>query len=96
MEERIKNYMENVVDDVFDDIKGELGCCLCPQCVCDIKAIALNKLPPRYIVTLQGEMYMSVGNMVTHNRVEAMTALLEAGKMVSKRPRHSGAGRERV
>lgn len=43
--------MEDVVRDVVKKYKNELHMrCTCERCLADVIALALNKLPPRYIV----------------------------------------------
>ena len=44
----IKNYMEILVDEVFNELKGSNEICKDIVCKHDIKSIALNNLPPVY------------------------------------------------
>ena len=44
----IKNYMEILVDEVFNELKNSNEICKTEGCKHDIKTIALNNLPPIY------------------------------------------------
>lgn len=44
----IKNYMEILVDEVFNEIKDSYKVCSIEKCQHDIKSIALNNLSPVY------------------------------------------------
>ncbi len=85
----MKNYMEVVVDDILNDMLADLKICKCQQCLQDLKAIILNELPPKYIVTAKGEMFMAVADLTKQYRVDVMTAIVKAEKLVSKRPHHN-------
>lgn len=51
----IRNYMEDVVRDVLEILlKERAGICKCQQCKKDMMAFALNRLPPKYIVSERG------------------------------------------
>lgn len=85
----LKNYMELAVDHVmpnllkaFDDI------CTCEKCLLDIKAIALNKLKPHYVVTRKGELYSKVDEMDGQFEADIMKSLIDAIQIVSRNPRH--------
>lgn len=44
----IKNYMELLVDEVFQEVKSIYSNCITEKCIHDIKSTALNTLPPMY------------------------------------------------
>jgi len=73
MEERMKNS----------------SCCKCEQCIEDIKCIALNNLPPKYVSTSQGELFSKIDQqMVRQNVLDIDVAVINAIEYVDKRPRH--------
>lgn len=44
----IRNYMEILVDEIFEEVKHMYGDCLTESCVHDIKSMSLNNLAPIY------------------------------------------------
>ncbi|WML37305.1 late competence development ComFB family protein [Clostridium sp. OS1-26] len=86
----LKNYMEVVVDHLIPDIlKRYNNICKCELCVEDIKAVALNNLKPMYIVTEKGNIYAKVNELKSQFMTDAITELVRAIEIVSKKPRHS-------
>jgi competence protein ComFB len=51
-------------------------------------AIALNKLPPAYVVTERGAIFASVSEMSHQRMVDLATVVTEAVIIVSSRPSH--------
>jgi len=45
----LRNLMEDVVNHALEDVKKYYDFCSCDQCRMDICALALNKIPPRYV-----------------------------------------------
>lgn len=62
--------------------------CQCDVCKHDIVAIALNNLPPKYVVREQGELYSKINSLDTQYRVDVITALTRAIMIVKDHPRH--------
>jgi len=84
----IKNYMEEVVDGLFDDILKDLNVCSCEKCRMDIMAIALNQLPAKYIVTEKGELYSKINTLRQQFEVDVIAAITKAAVLVKRTPRH--------
>ncbi len=85
------NKMESVVRHVTQQMLGKKDetACSCPRCTLDILALALNSLPPKYVVT-------NIGNAVTNVDLESSQwqanvtmAVCKAIEIVRSRPRHS-------
>ena len=56
--------MEDVVWQNIDDvIRGRYGACGCEKCRLDVAALALNYLPPHYVVTEKGELYSKISSL---------------------------------
>ena len=55
----------------------------------DTKALALNDLPAKYVVTNSGEMYAKVDGMTNQNQVDVMAAITKSSVIVSKSYSHS-------
>ncbi len=82
------NVMETIVEEELDAIKPELDCCLCEQCRNDIVALALNRLPPQYVVTRAGGAIRKAETMRIQHLTDVRTALIQAAQMVKESPRH--------
>ncbi len=85
----IKNYMELVVDSLLPDLlERNSSICRCKQCRADIKAIALNNLPPKYIVAQRKDIFLKINELSIQFESEVVAAILEAIQKVKKSPRH--------
>ncbi|HAA43831.1 MAG TPA: competence protein ComFB [Ruminiclostridium sp.] len=79
---QLKNYMEDVVILVIKDIIKDMEVCTCEKCSLDIAAIALNTLPPKYIVSEKGELYSRIDALRQQFEVDVMTAVTKAASIV--------------
>ena len=84
----IKNYMEEVVNMLLDDILKDLNVCKCNKCKMDIAAMALNDLPAKYIVTEKGELYSKINALRQQFEVDVISAIAKAAVLVKRSPRH--------
>lgn len=84
----IKNYMEEVVMNLMDGVLDDINMCKCEQCVMDIAALALNDLPPKYIVTEKGALYSKANNLINQFEVDVIAAITKAAVLVKRSPRH--------
>lgn len=91
---QIRNAMETVVkQDLAEVLRhktkyGITDICTCARCQLDILALALNKLPPRYVVCDQGETYVRTSTLEQQFQVDTLFAILNAVKIVSANPHH--------
>lgn len=77
--DRVLSVMEKFLHERYKNVCG------CPRCMSDIAAIALNYLPPHYIVDReQGRDFGSPWVMVE-------TAVIEAIDRVVENPKHRGS-----
>lgn len=53
------NIMEGIVKDKLTEMLKNENCCKCERCVEDMTALALNKLPARYVSTHNGDCFPS-------------------------------------
>lgn len=89
LEYKLFNYMESSLEHILPNMLAAFpDQCTCDKCIMDIKAIALNKLPPKYVVTQQGEMYSRINEMYIQYETDIMKALVEAIIQVKKYSRH--------
>jgi len=86
----LRNLMEGLVTQRLDEVLAEESnkICRCEQCRLDMVAIALNDLPPRYVVTQRGETYSKADLLEVQRFVDVLTALAKAVKIVNNNPRH--------
>ncbi|MFZ7121281.1 MAG: late competence development ComFB family protein [Eubacteriaceae bacterium] len=87
----LKNFTENLVDESIDKLlKNMDDICKCERCKNDIKALALNQLPPKYTVTEKGETYTKINSLENQIRVDILREVLNAIIVVKKNCSHSG------
>lgn len=85
----IKNYMEEVVDKVLIEVLNDYkDSCHCAMCIDDIKAMALNRLPPQYICTEKGLLYTKANELMTQFKTDIIKEVIMAIEIVTKNPRH--------
>lgn len=84
----IKNYMEEIVFNQMQEVLADINSCSCEKCVLDIAAIALNDLPPKYIVSEKGELYSKISALKQQFEVDVIAAIIKAAVLVKRKPRH--------
>ncbi len=82
------NMMERFVDEKLDDMLRFENCCKCERCIEDMKAIALNKLPAKYVSTHNGELFSKLDSTIRQNTVDLNIAVAAAIEAVAKNPSH--------
>lgn len=83
------NAMENIVDVRLSDFMNNADFCTCEQCVEDIKCIALNNLPPKYVSTSKGELFSRLDQvMIKQHAVDVNIAIINAIEFVKAHPKH--------
>ena len=85
----LRNYLEDLVLENARIIANKLEYCECERCMFDITAIALNDLPPRYVVTREGYLYAKLKLLENEFYVRILTAVNKAAQVVNASPRHS-------
>lgn len=79
------NLMENLVVERLDQAFEKFNCCKCDKCKKDVAAIALNSLPPQYVVTDPDFVEEMLKGRSTK---EISTAIIKAILKVKSNPRH--------
>ena len=84
------NMMEKLVLEELEKVfnKEEYNGCTCERYKADMMALALNKLPAKYVVTEQGEIISKIVATLPQNQVDLLSAVVEASELVKRRPRH--------
>lgn len=90
MELKLVNMMKYLVEQELERMLPHYpDLCRCDKCLLDIQAIALNSLPPHYVVSHMGELWARAENMSIQRQVDIQAALTKAIQIVHERPRHS-------
>ena len=84
----IINVMEAFVTERIEAMLENENCCKCERCLDDMKAIALNKLPAKYVSSHNGELFSKLDASIRQNAVDINIAVAAAIDAVSKRPSH--------
>lgn len=79
------NLMENEVLDQLDSVLTRFHGCKCDRCKKDIVALALNKLPPKYVVLKKGQIPPDPDRQMS---TQVLTAVIQAALQVRSHPRH--------
>lgn len=81
----VVNTMESRVLDKLDEVLERFSCCRCDRCKKDIVALALNKLPPQYMVLAEGQPEPDTD---PQTNAQVVTAMIQAVIKVRANPRH--------
>lgn len=83
-----------VLSKMIDDVPIA-GFCFCPRCWADVLSLALNNLPPRYVVSETGEV-ITRANMTTDYQIQAKvyTEVMKALLQVGANPHHDNQSPE--
>ncbi|MCL2165122.1 MAG: late competence development ComFB family protein [Oscillospiraceae bacterium] len=84
----LKNHMEDVVFTQMDSILSDMNMCTCEKCKLDIAAIALNNLPPKYVVTERGVLFSKLETLQQQYEISITAAIIRAALLVKKTPWH--------
>ena len=83
----IVNLMERHADDAYNRLKGTIKEFTdSPQLREDVIVYALNRLPPKYVVTNQGKVVTSVDLDGDQHRAAIDVQVMEAMRHVARRP----------
>jgi competence protein ComFB len=87
-EYHVSNLMEELVDVRLDEDMRQAGVCTCHKCRADVFALALNHLPPQYVVTDRGNVFSHLSSSTPQSQAEIMVAVTTAIRIVGANPRH--------
>lgn len=89
---KVVNVMETFVDSQLDSVlKNISGFCQCDKCKHDVKAMALNNLPARYVNTPMGDVYTRLDTLDHAEVARVIIEITKAAKIVMENPRHDGS-----
>ena len=84
------NVMEQIVNLKLKELMRKTGMCTCERCCADVRALALNNLPPKYVVTPAGEAMTEFELLTTQMQAVVITEIMHAIERVARAPRHGG------
>lgn len=87
--EGLVNVMEESVLHKIDQIWKTTDYCKCDKCRLDIAAYALNRLPPRYVSSLQGKLMHQFDASTIQTDAEITACVATAIRVVGEDPNHS-------
>lgn len=82
------NILEEVMRLEAPKIMQSLDMCCCERCLSDVLAIALNSIPPKYVVTPRGALFAKISSYGTQYQTDIFAHLTKACVAVSKSPSH--------
>lgn len=82
------NVMQVLVDEYAAKYIKMFGVCDCDRCVADIKAIALNNLPPKYVIMDRRDVIPKLTFYEGKFNSDITSQVLQACKTVMNRPHH--------
>lgn len=85
------NVMQILVDEKADEYMKMFGICCCDKCRVDVRAYALNHLPPKYVVLSQNERVPRLTVYESRFSSDITAQLIQACKKVMLTPHHSRA-----
>lgn len=85
----LNNITETAVREVLHDYLSQAKLpCACERCQADIQALALNRLPPRYAVSLRGEIISQWESRALPSQTRIMSEIVRAAEIVAAAPSH--------
>lgn len=83
------NVMQVLVEEKAPRYAQMFDVCQCEQCMADIKALALNNLPPKYVVMRQGDVIPKLTFYEGKYGSDIIAQLLNACRIVKEHPHHN-------
>ena len=83
------NVMQILVEEKADEYMKMFGICCCDKCRVDVRAYALNHLPPKYVVLSENERVPRLTVYESRFASDVTAQLIQACKTVMLTPHHS-------
>ena len=89
--ERLVNLVKEIAEDQLESVMKRLGVEDTPENRNDILALALNKLPAKYVTSGSGKAYVGmVENLRAQYEIDVLSSLTKAAITVKNKPRGYG------
>ena len=93
----IQNKVEAHVIEAYDALRGHFPeFCGCEICRADVLVYALNRLPARYVASVEGTVITELNLDKQQNRASIEVAVMDGVRRVMESPRCKMAGRRTV
>lgn len=86
--QEVHNLMEDIVKKKLSEIFDSLNCCKCDRCRLDILTYTLNRLPPKYVASTQGELLSRIDSLDTSFEMSVIATITSAAEIIKRFPRH--------
>lgn len=83
------NVMQTLVEEKADEYMKMFGICCCDKCRVDVRAFALNHLPPKYVVLSERDRIPRLTVYESRFSSDITAQLIQACKQVMLTPHHS-------
>lgn len=83
------NVMERLVDERLEKYVKLFGICSCPRCQADVRALALSRLPAKYVVLPASSMAPMMSLYQARFDSMVIAQVIQACKTVMESPRHT-------
>lgn len=84
----LENITRQLVEENLEKIWPSLDVCHCRKCFLDVLALTLNKLKPKYVTSLKGELYGRLEEMDYEYYSDLGIHIGEAVRLVNSAPTH--------
>jgi competence protein ComFB len=85
----LRNFSEIIVKKMLEEYLAHNDIpCKCERCLADIMACALNRLPPRYYVSLKGEVLTHFEAQTVPDKTRVLAEVVVASQIVAAAPSH--------
>lgn len=85
----VKNYMEDIVRRNMDEqYEARQDICKCARCRLDVFALAINRLPPKYVVSDRGHIFTKLQEMEQQFNADVTREVLKAIDFIKTHKRH--------
>ena len=85
---QLRNFTEDEVNHFLNKWFIDADVCHCDICRLDVAAIMLNNIKQKYIVTEKGALYAQLRDFDPQHKVDFITIMNQAAKIVKNSPRH--------
>lgn len=86
---KMVNVLEEIAWEVLNEHWDHLDLsCKCEQCKGDVYALMMNALPPRYVTTDAGRVFIKVEFMNEQSLTNVLCQLAKAAEIVAVKPSH--------
>ncbi len=90
------NMTEKMVDYKLKELIFASKICTCERCTADVRALALNELPPKYTVSRIGEIVTEFELLSIQEQANIIMAIMYGINIVAQSPHHDKEGVKRI